>query len=175
MRCTDDSTLSAVGKWVKELEDQLNPDLKQIDNCCDNNHTILNTSKINAMLMTTWQKRKIKELSVYLKGEKVKHVENVNQNVCWEHHINKTNKTVNRLLSFLWSIKKHLPLATRNLHFNSDILPLLDYRTAILGASHNIQKQVLIHIRGARVILNIPHKRHLKKCSQSSNGWHSER
>ncbi len=47
---------------------------------------LVNTSKTNAMLMTTWQKRskltEIKEHSVYLKGEKVKHVENVNQNVC---------------------------------------------------------------------------------------------
>ncbi len=52
----DDSTLSAVGKSVKELEDQLNPDLEQIDNSCDNNHMLVNTTKTNAMLMTTWQK-----------------------------------------------------------------------------------------------------------------------
>ncbi len=66
--------------------------------------------------MITWQKRskltEMKELVVYLKGEKIKkNVENemlvgviVNQNVSWEHHINKTNKTVNRLLGLLWRI-----------------------------------------------------------------------
>ncbi len=49
----DDSTLSAVSKSVK---DQLNPDLDQIDNWCDNNCMLVNNSKTNAMLMTTWQR-----------------------------------------------------------------------------------------------------------------------
>ncbi len=69
---------------------------------------LVNTSKTNAMLMTTWQKRskltEMKKLVVRLKGEKTKNVESeklvgviVNQNVSWEHGINKTNKTVNHL------------------------------------------------------------------------------
>ncbi len=80
----------------------------------------------------------MKGLDVYLKGEKIKNVANeklvgviVNQNMSWEHHINKTNKTVNRLLGLPWSINKHLPLATRKLYFNSYILPHLDYCSAI--------------------------------------------
>ncbi len=68
----DHSTLSAVGKSVKELEDQLNLDLEQIDNWCVNNRVLVNTLKTNVMLMQTWQKRykltEMKEFVVYLKG-----------------------------------------------------------------------------------------------------------
>ncbi len=49
----DDSTLSAIGKSVKELEDKLNPDLEQIDNSYDNIRMLINTYKTYAMLMTT--------------------------------------------------------------------------------------------------------------------------
>ncbi len=75
----DDSTLSAVDKSAKELEDQLNPDLEQIDNWCDDNRLLVNTSKTNVMLMTIWQNwsklSEMKELVVYLKCEKIKHDE----------------------------------------------------------------------------------------------------
>ncbi len=54
---------------MKGLEDKLTPDLDQIDNWCDNNHMLVNTSKTNAMLKTTWQKLS-KLTDVYLKGKK---------------------------------------------------------------------------------------------------------
>ncbi len=139
---------------------------------------LVNTLKTNARLMTTWQKlsklTEMKDLDiyfVYLKVDKIKNFENEkivgvidNQNVLWENHINKkTNKTVNRLLSLLWRIKKYLPLATRKLYFDSYILPHLDYCSAIWGASPHIQKLVIFQKRAARFILD-------SKCQVSYHG-----
>ncbi len=68
-----------------------------------------------SMILVNWKERAwcIPEMWKYKNVENENHfVVIINQNEFWEHYINKTNKTVNRLLILLWRIKKHLPLAT---------------------------------------------------------------
>ncbi len=52
----DDSTLSATGKTVEDLDLKLNNDMDCINYWCHNNHMVGNGDKTKAMLINTYQK-----------------------------------------------------------------------------------------------------------------------
>ena len=54
--CADDSTISACGKNVQEIELKLTNDLQEISNWCDENGMVVNVEKTKIMIVTTRQK-----------------------------------------------------------------------------------------------------------------------
>ena len=72
----DDSTISACGKNVQEIE--LN-DLQEISNWCDENRIVVNVEKTKIMIVTTrqkWQHLDKTDANICIKGDKLQVVEN---------------------------------------------------------------------------------------------------
>ncbi len=127
----------------------------------------------------------MKELVVYLKGEKIKNIENeklvgviVNQNVSWEHHI---NKTIKQSIVFWVS-----PVEDKE-------TPATGYKKTLFLYLHTATFRLLVSYMGCLppstfrnwfsfrndqqelFLISQIKDTHLKKCSQNSNGWHSKR
>ena len=73
----------------------------------------------------------------------------------WENHINFTVSKIDKNIALLRRIKRYLPLQTRKLFFNANILPHMDYCSVIWGSSPHVKKITLAQKRAARVILDI--------------------
>jgi hypothetical protein len=163
----DDSSITSTAKTVPELNDRLNADLKDISSWCKENRMATNSSKTNAMLITTWQKRRAlpddeKLLSLYLDDEPLDNTASekllgvqINHNLSWDEHINFVEKTVNKKLALLRRLKVYLPLPTRVLFYNTHILPHMDYCSVVWGRSTFINRLLLLQKRAARIILDV--------------------
>ena len=90
---TDDSTISACGKNVQEIELKLNNDLQEISNWCDKNRMVVNVEKTNIVIVTTrqkWQHLDKTDINICIKGDKLQVVENVRKlstrrpTSCWK-------------------------------------------------------------------------------------------
>ncbi len=79
----------------------------------------------------------------------------VDHNLSWEKHITTIVSTINRKLALLRRIKRYMPLSTRKLFFNTQILPHIDYSAIIWGSSPHTQNLLLAQKRAAYVILDI--------------------
>jgi len=74
----DDSTTSACGKNIQEIELKLNNDLQGISNWCDENRMVVNTEKTKVMVVTIWQKWQHLDktnVNICIKGDKLQVVE----------------------------------------------------------------------------------------------------
>ena len=106
----DDSTFNSSGKSVSEIEAKLNADLNQTSTWCNENGMITNIQKTNAMLITTWQKRRYlqkTDLELYLQGERISTVNTekllgvlIDNNLSWKLHIQKVGNLSLPILSF---------------------------------------------------------------------------
>ena len=70
----DDSTISACGKNVQEIELKLNNDLQEISNWCDENRMVVNFEKSKIMIVTTrhkWHHLDITDVNVCIEGDKL--------------------------------------------------------------------------------------------------------
>ena len=78
----DDSTISACGKNVQEIELKLNNDIQEISNWCDENRMVVNVEKIKTMIVTTrqkWQHLDKSDVNICIKGDQLHVVENERQ------------------------------------------------------------------------------------------------
>ena len=75
----DDSSISACGKNVQEIELKLNNDLQEISNWCDANRMVVNVEKPKIMFVTTrqiWQHLDKTDVDICIKGDELQLVEN---------------------------------------------------------------------------------------------------
>ncbi len=119
------------------------------------------------MLITTWQKRisfqeNQRNLSIVMNNDTLENVTsdkllvvNIDHNLSWEKHITTIVSTINRKLALLRRINRYMPLSTRKLFFNTQILPHIDYCAIIWGSSPHTQNLLLAQTRAACVILDI--------------------
>ena len=78
-----------------------------------------------------------------------------NNNMLWENHANFTVSKINKNIALLRRIKRYLPLQTRKLFFNANILPHMDDCSVVWGSSCHVKKITLAQKRAARVTLDI--------------------
>ena len=79
----------------------------------------------------------------------------INHNMSWENHTNFTVSKINKNITLLRRIKRYLPLQTRKLFFNTNILPHMDYCFVVWGSSRHVKKITLAQKRPAWVTLDI--------------------
>ena len=163
----DDSSITSSESTVKQLEDNLNEDMKSVSEWCSNNSMLANAPKTKVMLVTTWQKRASlpendKYLQVKLNDTILENVDTdkllgvmINNNLSWENHINSILSKVNRNIALLRRIKRYLTLDVRKMFFNANVLPHLDYCSIIWGNSPHMNKLYKAQKRAARVILDV--------------------
>ncbi len=141
--------------------------MTSVSEWCTDNRMLANASKTKAMLITTWQNRaslpeQDRILNINLNDIQLDNVENdkllgvhINNNLSWENHINSVLSKVNRNIVHLRRIKSYLTVDVRQMFFNANILPHLDYCTIIWGNSPHINKLLKAQKRAARVILDV--------------------
>ena len=134
----DDSTISACGKNVEEIEIKLNNDLEEISNWCDENRMVVNVEETKIMIVTTRQKWQ--HLDQPDEGDKLQVIENerllglhVDNFLTWKAHIQNIHITIAGKLTLLCGIKQYLPYKAREMFYNSYILPHMDYCSTFWG------------------------------------------
>ena len=162
----DDTTISAVGKDINDVQLCLQQDLTAVVTWCNHNSMAPNVTKTKTMYISS-SKRNIDspdnklqlnntELEITT-NEKLLGL-NVDNQLNFKAHITQTLKKCNSYLYLLLRIKKFLNLHSRKLFFNAYILPHLDYCCAIWGCStsESLNQLLKFQKRAARVILDQP-------------------
>ena len=118
----DDSTISACGKNVEEIELKLNNDLQGISNWCDENRMVVNVEKTKIKIVTTrqkWQHLDKTDVNICIKGETPSgrnerlHGLHVDNFLTWKAHIQNIHNTIAENLALLCRIKQYLPYKAR--------------------------------------------------------------
>ena len=139
----DDSTISACGKNVEEIELKLNNDLQEIPNWCEKIGWSSMLKKTKIMIVTTrqkWQHLDKMDVNMCIKGDKLQVVENerllglhADNVLTWKAHIQNIHNTIAGKLALLCRIKQNLPYKAGNTFYNSYILPQMDYCRTLWG------------------------------------------
>jgi hypothetical protein len=166
----DDSTVSATGETVDELDIKLNEDMSHINDWCHDNQMAANTDKTKAMMITTYQKEaKLpkKELTVYYDNNKLENVNSekllgvkVDKYLTWKEHVNKTAQTIGRNIALLRRIKEYLPHQTRITFYKAYIQSHIDYCSTIWGQSTHIPRIHILQKMALRMIMDVPRLTH---------------
>ncbi|XP_053400822.1 uncharacterized protein LOC128557467 [Mercenaria mercenaria] len=166
----DDTTISASGKTVSDVQIVLQEDLTIVENWCKDNAMIPNAEKTKAMFLSASNKihntfGNNNSLEFTLNQQKLETVHEekllgiqVDQNLNWKNQIDKILKKCNSLLYLLLRIKFCLNLHSRKLFYNAYILPHLDYCSTIWGNCNSQLQNDLIKFqkRAARILLDKP-------------------
>ena len=162
----DDTTIYVIDKNVESIEAKLSIDLKHLESWFNMNHLIVNTSKTNAMLICSSQKRqKLSKtiINVNLFGKSISNVDSIkilgltiDQNLSWKNHILNLAKTVSGLTGLLYRIRAYLPKDTMLLFYKSCIMSQLDYCLNIWGHAPKSYVDILLKLqkRAIRIITN---------------------
>ncbi len=95
----------------------------------------------------------------------------IDHNLSSEKHIKTIVSTINRKLALLRRIKWYMPLSTRNLFFNTNILPHIEYCAIICDSLHHAQNLLQTQKKAAHVILDIQDMYHHSKDIFFSLKW----
>ena len=163
----DDTTVAATGKKSRDVETNLNKDVKGVAKWCTNNDMVVSILKSNSMLCASRQKLACNAETVSLKIElnntEIPNVPStkllgvhIDQHLSWYEHVQHVQKKITSTLYLLKQIKEFLPLEARKLFFNSYVQPHFDYCSIIWGncSKHALQKLVKMQKRAARIILD---------------------
>ena len=162
----DDSTITAIGKNIGEISNELNLDLHNVSAWCKQNKMVINVSKTNCMCIGSKQKLLtlsdcLLKLSIDEKPLNETQCEKVlglfiDPSLSWSKHIDFIISKVNTSLSLLRRIKKYLNHKARLLYYNAYILPQYDYCCSIWGNCNQSLLNTILKLqkRAARIILD---------------------
>ena len=135
----DDATITAHKKNIEIVKSQLTVETQNTYNWCRDNGMVVSAEKTKAMLIISKSKESRLETidrDFYLnvndttikntKHEKLLGVI-IDNNLSWQHQVNKVRKTVLFKLSILRKIRKYLSSPLRILYYNYYIKPHLEY------------------------------------------------
>ena len=164
----DDATDSAHGPTVKNVEQTLQTEAKNVENWCQANRMNVNVDTTKGMLMGTKQKLRLLPssdncLNIEVQGQKIEQVTSqrllgveIDSCLSWNDQIQKVRKTICFKISLLRKIRHYLPLDTRKLFFNYYIKPHLSYCSSMWGqtSKENHNRIIKLQKQAARLILN---------------------
>ena len=165
----DDTSLCAFDTTVEKLQTNISLDLKLVEDWCQQNKLVINNTKSKCMIICTHQKRKHLKTDVLSVSVNDALLENVNyykilglyidKNLKWKIHIDHVCNEISKLIGLLWRNKHLLPFFSRQLFYNSFILPKIDYCLPIWGKSSQIclDKIWKLQKRAIRVVCNLPY------------------
>jgi hypothetical protein len=125
------------GETVAEAKNYINIELRKIQDWTQNNKIKFNNNKSNVILMSRRKQKENKEIGVYIKNKKLKHLDNIkylgivfnNKLTFKEHIIHIEEKCIKLIFALAKSVKvtwglKHKALETI---YTGAILPLMTY------------------------------------------------
>ncbi len=128
---------------------------------CGDNRMAVNTDKIKAMFITTYQrfhKLPVKQLQIYINDQELQNVRvekllgvNIDQNMYWKPHTDKVHRTITMILVRLRQIKTFLPTDARIKFCQAFVFPHLLYCSCIWGSAQ-LGRLFQLQKRTARMI-----------------------
>lgn len=163
----DDTVVYYSSSNIRELEDNLNADLKLLCKWFNDNLLTLNIDKCKFVIFGSSRKlNSFSNLLVEINGQPLERKESfkylgvkLSENMSWSEHINALSTKVCQRLGALRRVKHLLPLHARLTLYNSLILPLFDYSDLVWGDKNNevlMQHLQILQNNAARTILDQP-------------------
>ena len=162
----DDSTLSAEGNNVAQMECNLQASLNEAAAWFSANRLVVNGTKSSAMLISTPHVLKHNKNLIQVKVDDVVLPYNtsskilgvvVDSNLKWDQHINHICKKVNPKIGLIHRLRQMLPLQCLNMIYISLIQPHFDYCITIWGSCAKKHISILqkLQNRAARAMTGI--------------------
>ena len=164
--CSFNSSFSCDKNDVNHMSEQINTELRNIQEWLNINKLSLNVSKTKFMIFHHHQ-RNIKTITPTLKinCEPVERVTEfkflgltIDENLSWEPHIQKISNKIARTLGIMCRLKNFLPTDILRILYNSLILPHLQY--SILSWGFKRGRLEKLHKRAIRIISNTKYNSH---------------
>ena len=137
----DDTAIYCSTSTVDELEMKLNEDLTNIRKWLDMHKLTLNVAKSKLMIIGGHQRLKnVESINLGINQQSLEKANNfkylgviINENLNLADHVDYVQSKVSRRLGILKRIRHLLPTKTREIVFNTLILPILDYGDIVWG------------------------------------------
>ena len=131
----DDTAIFLNGKKSKDIEQQLNSDLRSISCWLEQNGLAPNASKCECILIGTPQKLRTEQpIQLRLGQNNIKMVNSskylglmVDAHISWSEHVDALSKKVSSRIGLMSRIRNYLDSSTSKLIYNAIVLPLFDY------------------------------------------------
>ena len=160
----DDTTQSAAGCSIEEVQETLQEELTLITNWATNNKMALNKTK--SMLICSKPKqhqlnKEKKTIQLLIDGNSVENVSlvkllglHLDSNLSWDVHVENTCKKIRKRLGLLKRSKKLLTRQARVTFYKAIIQPVMDYGACVWGdtAVKHADAMPLLQKRAARII-----------------------
>ncbi len=127
----DDTTIHCSGSKINEIKENIETDLDKIEKWCKTNKMFINPLKTTSMVIGSKQKlaKVDNNLSLKINNTNINQVDKekllgvkIDANLDWTSHIDSVCQQISTRLNLLTRIKKSLPLETRKLYYNYNII-----------------------------------------------------
>ena len=139
----DDSNLFYSNKNLKDLEQTINEELKNVSDWLGANKLSLNITKSNLVMFHPPQKRLLFSLKIYIKDKILKERDcikylgvMIDTNLRWKEHVNYINKKIKRSIGLLSKIRYYVDLGCLIKLYHTLIYPFLIYGVVAWGNTY---------------------------------------
>ncbi len=145
-----------------ELQKSIDDDFSCLKTYFDDNRLCVTVDKCEFMLLGTYQTlQNITNPQIHINNEHLRQVSvakylgiYINENLCWDHHIDTLVKKISSKISILRSLRNILPIYTLKLIYNAIVLPHFNYADVVYDAASETNKSRLqrLQTRAAQLI-----------------------
>ena len=146
-----------------QIRSNVQDNLDQVSNWCDNNHMVINPIKTKFVTIATRQRHQLSPLplDLVLNGAKTDQVSEhrllgitIDNKLRWDSHINNVCKTVSRRVFLLSKLRYIVDVDTRKLFFNAHIKLHIDYVSVVSDRCSDVLKKRLnsLHRRAVKLV-----------------------
>jgi hypothetical protein len=130
-------------KNLKDLEQTINEELRNVSDWLDANKLSLNITKSNFVMFHPPQKRLLFSLNIYIKDKILKERDcikylgvMIDTNLRWKEHVNYLNKKIKRSIGLLSKIRYYVDLGCLTKLYHTLIYPFLIYGVVAWGNTY---------------------------------------
>ena len=163
----DDSSLHTSSTDVKVAQSDLQSELDNVVQWCENNKMIVHPQKTKSMVIASRQKhqRAPLVLDLHLGLDPIEQVKShrvlgitIDSEMRWNTHINNVNKIVSRNLYLLSKLKHYIDANSMKMFFYAHCLSHINYASTVWSGAGDVHLKKLnsLHRRAAKIIVPSP-------------------
>ena len=157
----DDTAIYCSSQTAIDLEAKLNEDLNHVKDWLNKHRLTLNIKKSKLMLIGGQKRLKLLgQVNLNIDDENIEQTGHykylgvvINENPTWSDHVDLICSKVSKRLGMIKRIKHLLPKKSREIIFNTIVLPLFDYADVVWGDMNRLQ---IFQNKAAKLITDKP-------------------